>query len=347
MRKLIQMGMKFLRLSYLWVARILFAKNHFKVSFLKKLALNIFGGYTSDQYALYDFKHRDRREYLSEFDWYRSRYINEPFNTMMDNKVICTEVLKHYVNVPRIFAANTQDKVIQYEKDIKTYQDIITLLKREKRLYIKPISAGKGKGVYLFRYDDAQIFIDNTAYSEEKFISFLKSTDDWLITEAIAQHPFLDKLYDKTTNTIRVITMKEVESGEMKIFFAVQRIGTAKTIPVDNGSRGGLVSNIDLKTGRLSAARSLHSLSEHAVHPDSGNPIEGIEIPEWESVKAEVLTLARRFPFMNLIAWDILLVPEGICVIEANTSSGVNIIQLWGGQKNGELGDFYRYYKII
>ena len=347
MRKLIQKGMKFLRLSYLWVARILFAKDHFRVSFFTKLALNLFGGYTADQYALYDFKHRGKGEYLSEFDWYKSRYINEPFNKMMDNKIICTEVLKQYVHVPRIFIANNQDKLIQYEKDIKTHQDIIGLLKREKRLYIKPISAGKGKGVYRFRYDDGQIFVDNTAYSEADFISFLKSTDNWLITEAVAQHPFLDKLYDKTTNTLRIITMKEIESGEIKIFFAVQRIGTAKTIPVDNGSRGGLVANIDLKTGRLSTARSLHSLAEHAVHPDSGNPIEGIVIPGWEGIKTEVLALARRFPFMNLIAWDILLVPEGICVIEANTSSGVNIIQLWGGQKNGELGDFYRYYKII
>ena len=40
--------------------------------------------------------------------------------------------------------------------------------------------------------------------------------------------------------------------------------------------------------------------------------------------------------------------PDGTnCIIEANTSSGVNIIQLWGGQRNGELGDFYRHYGVI
>ena len=61
----------------------------------------------------------------------------------------------------------------------------------------------------------------------------------------------------------------------------------------------------------------------------------------------EMLALARTFPFMNFIAWDILLTDEGICIIEANTSSGVNIIQLWGPQRNGELGDFYRAHGVI
>ena len=44
---------------------------------------------------------------------------------------------------------------------------------------------------------------------------------------------------------------------------------------------------------------------------------------------------------------DILITEEGRCIIEANTSSGVNIIQLWGGQRHKELGDFYRYHGVI
>lgn len=60
-----------------------------------------------------------------------------------------------------------------------------------------------------------------------------------------------------------------------------------------------------------------------------------------------MVDLARKLPFMNFIAWDILLTDEGISIIEANTSSGVNIIQLWGPQRNGELGRFYRAHGCI
>ena len=59
------------------------------------------------------------------------------------------------------------------------------------------------------------------------------------------------------------------------------------------------------------------------------------------------IELADKLPYMHFIAWDILITEEGHCIIEANTSSGVNIIQLWGGQRNKELGDFYRYHKVI
>jgi len=133
----------------------------------------------------------------------------------------------------------------------------------------------------------------------------------------------------------------------MKVFFAVQRIGTAKTIPVDNGSKGGLVAKIDLETGTLSEARCLQDLGVFKVHPDSGNPIEGVRIPNWEDIKKQMLDVCKKIPYMDFIAWDLLITEEGVSVIEANTSSGVNIIQLWGGQKKGELGDFFRSHNVI
>ena len=50
---------------------------------------------------------------------------------------------------------------------------------------------------------------------------------------------------------------------------------------------------------------------------------------------------------MDFIAWDLALTEEGLYMIEANTSSGVNILQLWGGQRQGKLGEFFRYYGVI
>ena len=63
--------------------------------------------------------------------------------------------------------------------------------------------------------------------------------------------------------------------------------------------------------------------------------------------KAGVLEASRAFPYLDIIAWDILPTDDGFTVIEANTSSGVNIIQLWGPQRYGRLGDFYREHGII
>lgn len=75
--------------------------------------------------------------------------------------------------------------------------------------------------------------------------------------------------------------------------------------------------------------------------------IEGITIPGWERLKAEILRISDRVPFMDMVAWDVVITSEGFCVIEANASSGVNILQLWGGQRQGELGDFFKEHGVI
>lgn len=338
---------KKLKLFILYWRRIIFVKNHFKCSFSKKIRANVFGGYLADQWILYDFDHNDKKEYLSEFDWYRSRYINEPFDFILNNKIAAAEVLKQYVRVPASYMIKNKGYLTSFDSEQMKYEDAITLLKNKGMLFIKPYGAGKGNGVNILIYKDGKILVDQDEYSEEKFVEFLKGRDDWFICESMKQHHYSDEIYDKTVNTIRMITLRDIHTHQFKIFFAVQRIGTSATIPVDNGSRGGLVAKIDLETGKLSEGRCLHNLNVYKVHPDSGFPIEGVQIPNWDKVKAEMLELTHKMPYMHFIAWDILLTEEGICIIEANTSSGVNIIQLWGGQRNDELGDFYRYHKAI
>lgn len=338
---------KKLKLFVIYFRRIVFVRNHFKCPWYKKIRANLTRGFLADQWMLYDFDHNDPSEYLSEFDWYRSRYINEPFDFVLNNKIAANEILKQYVRVPDIYMIKNKGVLSSFEQKKATYQSAVELLKEKGNLFIKPYGAGKGTGVNILIYEEGAIYVDKEKYSEEAFIEFLKTRDNWFLSETMKQHSYLDAIYDKTVNTIRLITLRDVETHEFKIFFAVQRIGTSATIPVDNGSRGGLVSKIDLETGMLSEARCLHNKNVYKVHPDSKAPIEGVVIPGWEQLKVDIVELANKMPYMHFIAWDILITPEGFCIIEGNTSSGVNIIQLWGGQRNKELGAFYRYYHVI
>ncbi|MCR4956179.1 MAG: hypothetical protein K6A30_05805 [Lachnospiraceae bacterium] len=336
------------RLFILYFRRILFVKNNFRCSFIKKLRANFGGGFLADQWMLYDFDHNDKHQYLSEFDWYRSRYINAPFDFLLNNKIAAAEILKQYVRVPKSYAIKNGGFLTNFESKKMEYSEVVSLIKEKKTMFIKPYGKGKGNGVNILLYKDNQLYVDRTPYTDEKMVDFLKNRDDWFLSESIMQHDYANQLYDQTVNTIRMITLRDPKTNEFKIFFAVQRIGTSDTIPVDNGSRGGLVSKIDLETGVLTEARCLHNRNVYKVHPDSQNPIEGAKIPYWDRVKEEMLTLTRRFPYMYFIAWDIVIDKDGqVCIIEANTSSGVNIIQLWGGQRHDELGDFYRHHKVI
>ena len=335
------------RLALLWIVRILFAKSHMKVPFFKRLYWNINGGYIADQVVLYNLNSKRKKEYLSEFDWYKSRYINGNYKFILNNKIVTTELLKQYVYVPTIYCLKQNKAISSFDYDISTSEDIVKLLEKQKKLFSKPIDSGKGNGIATFAYKDKKYYLNEKETTKDEIISYFKREKNYFICESIEQNEYLNKLYDKTSNTLRLVTFKDPNTEKFILYFAVQRIGTKKTIPVDNGSMGGLVAKVDLETGKLSSAKCLHNTNEYKIHPDSKNPIEGVKVPNWDKIKKEIVDLANKFPYLNFVAWDVLLTDKGICIIEANASSGVNILQLWGGQKNKPLGDFYRYHNLI
>ena len=112
----------------LWIVRILFAPNHFKLPLHTRLYCCIFGGYMVDQAALYDFKHNDKKQYLSEFDWYRSRCINDPYSEMLNNKVVFTQIIERYCKTPEIYCVKKDDRLAGLNgRVINDYDDLVKL----------------------------------------------------------------------------------------------------------------------------------------------------------------------------------------------------------------------------
>ena len=194
-----------------------------------------------------------------------------------NNKVVCTEILKHHIRFAENYFIINKGVLHDFENGPVDYDKVYERLVKEGNLFIKPFAMGKGNGVHRLSSNGDALYIDDRQCDKSELIEYLKKLDGYIICECMKQHHYSDEIYDKTVNTIRFITMRDTHTHEMKVFFAVQRIGTSKTIPVDNGSKGGLVAKIDLETGKLSEARCLKDLGVFKVHPDSGKPIEGVK----------------------------------------------------------------------
>lgn len=336
-----------MKLMALWVIRVLCAPNHFRQPFYKRIWYAINGGYMVDQTAMYDLKHH-KDEYLSEFDWYKSRSINDPYSHMLNNKVVFAEMITPFCPCPEIYAVKKSNRIAgMHGRRLDSYDDIIDLLKEKRELVVKPVNIGKGLGVRILKYENGAIYQNGEKIEEALLKDALKKSRNWHICAFAHQADYLNKIYAGSANTIRMIVLRSEKTNEFELCYAVQRIGASWTGAVDNGSRGGLIANIDILSGQMSEARTLHNLEVYEHHPDTGAPILGVTIPNWETVKSGVLEASAHFPYLDIIAWDILPTADGFTVIEANTSSGVNIIQIWGGQRKGRLGDFYRSHGII
>lgn len=175
--------------------------------------------------------------------------------------------------------------------------------------------------------------------------------DNYLLEEYCQQGEFENNIWPYSVNTIRIISL--AYQGVLRVAAAIQRIGMDKTQCVDNACMGGLYADIDIKTGRMSAARS-HSKDNllnsdgtkklFSHHPVTKSRIQGVVIPEWDSICNYVIGLHRALSFTGIefIAWDIALTEEGCRVIEANTSCGLDLLQTSGGVRNEMIGKWMK-----
>jgi len=309
-------------------------------------------GFTGRAYLVFNLAHNSMDDYINEIERWRSRDINGDYKLILDDKFLFTLLFSPYIRVPRMFAWANNGRISPINNSGYDNTTVIERLREEGSLVIKPIGAGGGKGVAILRWKEGCFFINEEVKTEDDIIAHISSHANSIITETIEQSDYGNSLYPGSVNTVRVITARKKEDLDFQVVFALQRMGSNKTAPVDNFKSGGLAARIDLDTGILGKAissESVHnkSLIMHDVHPDTGGQITGVKVPDWESLKQAVLDASNAFPFLRMIAWDIAICPDGFYAIETNASAGLNSPQAFGGLRNSALGDVFRSYGII
>ena len=205
-------------------------------------------------------------------------------------------------------------------------EEIVLLTSRQGRVYRR-----RGRDEELFDFDRYMRAVEARAAREKRDPSGV------LIERRLEQGEFWRGLFPDSANTLRLLTLWTPGEPAPFVARAVQRIGTADTVPTDNWSGGGISAPVELATGRLGEGR-MHPLKgtraeqRFTEHPDTGAVIAGAELPGWQQVSDVVLRAAASVPFNRMAGWDVLVDAEGVPVIlEANGNSDVNLLQVHGG----------------
>lgn len=326
-------------------------KTDYDVSFRTKLKYAL-KGFSVNEYVWYGLEHNDCAEYISEFERLKSREINGDYKFILDNKLVFEEVFGQYTRVPRNFARIVDGEVYGLHGLDIDEGNFVEFVRNAGKTILKWTDRGGGIGTYLFENRDGTLLINGAEAVDEQLHEIRNRKGEALLCEYMEQSDFSASLYPHTTNTIRIVCARKKGEKNSAIIAAIQRIGCQASIPVDNVSYGGMTCGIDLETGSLSHAiaklgKMENRLKKFDCHPDTGMPISGKVIPGWENLKKEIVELTDRVPYLNFVAWDILLTQEGYCIIEGNASSGCGIFQMERGVRNDLLGDIYRSYGVI
>ena len=322
-------------------------KDEFPISFLKKIQLWR-KGFLAEKHTLYQFDKNNYKYYFSDYHASISRNINEPFNDLLTNKLVFSEVIGKVLKVPQTFGWIFNG--IYYPRD---ESNIENLLLTNENIVIKSVNGGGGKDVFIIKKERKKDFVinNNKRLQKEELIQFIFTLNNFIVTEFIKPSFFSESLNKDTINTMRIITLMDPKTNKPFIARAVQRIGVKTSAPMDNFTKGGLSASIDLETGILSDATS-HPINtthtRYSSHPDTGFKFEGQVIPNWNDIKNEILNAVGELPMLKCVGWDFLLSDKGLIAIEGNHHPDPDVLQGHEPLLTDErIKSFYKFHKII
>lgn len=171
------------------------------------------------------------------------------------------------------------------------------------------------------------VFIDSKNYTPDTLIEYMQNEGFDLAETYIVQHVDLNKLSPSGVNTVRIFTQLN-DINEVEILGCRQRISVNS--PVDNMAAGNLAAFINEKTGIIEGPGVYSDITKfpEEIHPITGIPIVGFQVPFWNECLQLVKDAALEHPQNRSIGWDIVVTPNGPGLIEGNHDWCKLVLQL-------------------
>ena len=212
-------------------------------------------------------------------------------------------------------------------------------LQKYDKVVLKPsYGSQSGLGVKLF-LNKGEVF--KSSSGEQLSGDYLeKYGDDFVIQEAVCQHPFFSQFNGTSVNTLRIITYRSVTDESITVTSAAIRIGKEGSF-VDNAHAGGVLVGIDVNTGQFQN-KAYDSCGRTYTKWNGINfEVNNYSVRCWKEIILFVSKIDAKNHHCRLIGFDIALDSDGCpCLIEYNVSDfGFWIPQFMGNPVFGDKTD--------
>ena len=254
------------------------------------------------QFNLKDKTDAERSEYISDNDRVRlTEEFNDPYNL---------DIFENKAKTAQTFAAFFNREYLVFT-DKKDAEKLAQFLKKQGTAIIKPIGSAGGHGIRIVEAGE-----DSRKTADALIGEFCRSKYcGGIAEELIHQDDRMKAFHAQSVNTIRVPTIRL--DDRTVVFHPVLRVGRGDSV-IDNTSAGGIICPLDNETGVVLAARD-RAGNEYEKNPNTGEPLVGVQVPEWDSAVAFVKRLVQVVPSNRYTGWDIALSKDkGWMLVEAN-----------------------------
>ncbi|WP_229121353.1 sugar-transfer associated ATP-grasp domain-containing protein [Halapricum desulfuricans] len=316
-------------------------------------------GFLSTKDAVWDLTPGTVAQYLSDVEYRRVRGIDDPYTEALANKLLFHLLVSptHDHLLPDIYGV-VMDGTFVDVPGISEAGSFEQLLERlaDAPAIAKPIQAARGDEIQRIDRLDGQLRLDGRPIERTALSETLTGGRDRLLIEHVSQAEYAARIAPDSTNTIRLLTMSDPETGEPFVARAVHRFGTPSSGHIDNWEAGGLSAEIDLDTGTLSrAVANPHSDTVvegwNDSHPETGTRIVDCTVPGWERISASVRELAGAYARLwPHVGWDVVVRDDAgsITVLEGDPQSADADIQAHGPLlADDRVRRFYRHHGVL
>lgn len=208
-------------------------------------------------------------------------------------------------------------------------------LKRKPNYFAKVIDDCGGNGV-------EKLSMGRTI-NYKKTYDTLKEKKQFLVEDALVQHPTMNRLCPTSINTLRITTV--LKNNEPHIMYCLVRMGDG-TKAVDNISSGGMYCPVNEK-GLITAPAFCDKDGQlYDRHPMTMERFVNFRIPLYRDAVKLVKRAAKVVPQMGYIGWDIAITEDGPAIVEGNTVPSYDMCQNYEhiGDQGGILPKFEEYF---
>lgn len=263
-----------------------------------------------------------RRDYLNSHPWGKSFSYT---GILRDKFYFSVFMEKMGFNVPKTFGLifnrklflSSSSSVVEIEELI--HQNNIDLMG-------KPLNGIGGIGIFSLAIKNSCLYYNNELITLNDLLDKL-GNDYFFLQERIpCQHPDIDKLYPESINTLRITTVRNLKTGEIKVLGRMFLMG-ARGSHVSNWHYGGVIINVDEKGCFDEYGYSLYE-KRILKHPDTGAVFKSFKVPYFEDAVKAAIACHTMLYGIHSVGWDFAILPDGILFIEGNDDWGMAAHQM-------------------
>lgn len=312
-------------------------------------------GFNSSAYHLYGFDKKEKNGYLSDVaHWLFEPAVNAD-KEVFSNKILFRAVFGSLINIPENICLINDGRFVPLPGasfEVVSLDSLFVAIDHYGGVVLKPCRGLGGNGVFCIGKAATSTFIVNGKECWHTEVAALVSERvGYILTPYVSQGDYSARIFDGSVNTVRVNILTNPDSGRAFVSGAFHRFGTARSVPVDSWSAGGLLAPINVEDGTL--GKAVYKPSKGRVewmdmHPDTGRRISGLEIPNWSLITASLLSATEAYHGISMCAWDVVARKADFVVLEGNNFPSARALQLERGLLLDERTKrFYEFHEVI